>query len=146
MKPSGSTRVTDIYSLNTQVPTWCYAALPKRSESLIKSSILHQVTLTLWRSKSAILQAEGDLPGAAALVAPLRPNADDTSALEAQTYQAILERQPAAVIPRLKEILAKPDPALGYLNGELRFWLGWAQDSRATNWAPRKVGDTRAMK
>jgi tetratricopeptide (TPR) repeat protein len=24
--------------------------------------------------------------------------------------------------------LAKPDPALGYLNGELRFWLGWAQE------------------
>jgi serine/threonine-protein kinase len=24
--------------------------------------------------------------------------------------------------------LAKPDPALGYNNGELRFWLGWAQE------------------
>ena len=24
--------------------------------------------------------------------------------------------------------MAKPDPALGYLNGELRFWLGWAQE------------------
>ena len=32
------------------------------------------------------------------------------------------------MIPRLKEILAKPDPALGYINGELRFWLGWAQE------------------
>ena len=32
------------------------------------------------------------------------------------------------IIPRLKEILAKPDPALGYINGDLRFWLGWAQD------------------
>jgi hypothetical protein len=47
---------------------------------------------------------------------------------ETQIYQAILERQPAPVIPRLKEILAKPDPALGYFNGELRFWLGWAQE------------------
>jgi serine/threonine-protein kinase len=28
----------------------------------------------------------------------------------------------------LKEILAKPDPALGYHIGELRFWLGWAQE------------------
>jgi serine/threonine protein kinase/Flp pilus assembly protein TadD len=78
--------------------------------------------------KSAILQAEGDLPRASALVAPLRPNADDHTALETQVYQAILERQPAAVIPRLKGMLAKPDPALGYLNGELRFWLGWAQE------------------
>jgi serine/threonine-protein kinase len=24
--------------------------------------------------------------------------------------------------------LAKPDPALGYINGRLRFWLGWAQE------------------
>jgi tetratricopeptide (TPR) repeat protein len=24
--------------------------------------------------------------------------------------------------------LAKPDQALGYYNGELRFWLGWAQE------------------
>jgi tetratricopeptide (TPR) repeat protein len=43
-------------------------------------------------------------------------------------YQAILERRPGQIIPRLKEILAKPDPALGYINGELRFWLGWAQE------------------
>jgi TolB-like protein/class 3 adenylate cyclase/Tfp pilus assembly protein PilF len=78
--------------------------------------------------KAAMLQAEGDLPRAAALLAPLRPNADHTSALETQVYQAILERRPAQIISRLKEILAKPDPALGYHNGALRFWLGWAQD------------------
>jgi len=82
-------------------------------------------TLTV---KAAIAQAEGNLPRAAALLAPLNPNAADAAALETQVYQAILERQPAPVIPRLKEILAKPDPALGYFNGELRFWLGWAQD------------------
>jgi TolB-like protein/class 3 adenylate cyclase len=78
--------------------------------------------------KAAIAQAEGDLPRASALLAPLHPAADDTSALETQVYQAILERRPAQIIPRLKEILAKPDPALGYFNGELRFWLGWAQE------------------
>jgi tetratricopeptide (TPR) repeat protein len=48
--------------------------------------------------------------------------------VETQVYQAILERRPASIIPRLKEILAQPDPALGYINGELRFWLGWAQE------------------
>jgi TolB-like protein/Flp pilus assembly protein TadD len=79
-------------------------------------------------SKAAIAQAEGDLPRAAALLAPLHPNADDTSAVETQVYEAILERRPAQIIPRLKEILAKPDPALGYHIGELRFWLGWAQE------------------
>jgi TolB-like protein/Tfp pilus assembly protein PilF len=78
--------------------------------------------------KAAIAQAEGDLPRAATLLAPLHPNADDTGALETQVYQAILERRPAPVIPRLNEILAKPDPALGYGNGELHFWLGWAQE------------------
>src|SRR4051812_31104871 len=61
--------------------------------------------------KAAMLQAEGDLPRAAALLAPLRPNADHTSALETQVYQAILERRPAQIISRLKETLVKPDPA-----------------------------------
>ncbi|PYK88560.1 MAG: hypothetical protein DME40_12090 [Verrucomicrobia bacterium] len=78
--------------------------------------------------KAAIAQAEGDLPRAAALLAPLHPNADNLDALGTQVYQAILERRPAPVIPRLKEIMAKPDPALGYSNGELRFFLGWAQE------------------
>ncbi len=78
--------------------------------------------------KAAIAQAEGDLPRAAALLAPLRPAADLNQALETQVYQAILERGPAQIIPRLKEILAKPDPDLGYLNGGLRFWLGWAEE------------------
>ena len=79
--------------------------------------------------KAGIAQAEGDLGRAAALLAPLRPGGDDPSPLEAQTYQAILERRPAQIIPRLKEVLAKPDPALGSAYGELRFWLGWAQDA-----------------
>jgi tetratricopeptide (TPR) repeat protein len=78
--------------------------------------------------KAAIAQAQGDLPRASALLAPLRPAADDANNLETQVYQAILERRRAPIIPRLKEILAKPDPALGFINGELRFWLGWAQE------------------
>jgi len=88
--------------------------------------------------KAGIAQAEGDLPRAAALLAPLHPNADDTVALETQVYQGILERRPAPIIPRLKEILAKPDPALGYLNGELRFWLGWAQEVAGDNAAAQE--------
>src|SRR5437016_2953674 len=79
-------------------------------------------------NKAAIAQAEGDLPRASALLAPLHPAADDAGALETQVYQAILERHPAPIIPRLKEILTKPDPALGPINGVLRFWLGWAQE------------------
>src|SRR5205085_6562344 len=78
--------------------------------------------------KASIAQLEGDLPRAAALLAPLRPGPDDSPALETQVYQAILERNPGPMISRLKEVLAKPDPALGYFIGELRFWLGWAQE------------------
>jgi tetratricopeptide (TPR) repeat protein len=79
-------------------------------------------------AKAAIAQAEGDLPRASALLALIHPPADDPQALETQVYQAILERRPGQVISRLKEILIKPDPALGSINGELRFYLGWAQD------------------
>jgi TolB-like protein/Tfp pilus assembly protein PilF len=78
--------------------------------------------------KAGIAQGEGDLPRASALLAPLHPAADDPAALITQVYQAILERRPAQIIPRLKEILAKPDPALGYINSQLRFLLGWAQE------------------
>src|SRR5207245_2809066 len=59
--------------------------------------------------KAGIAQAEGDLPRAAAILAPLHPNADDAQALETQAYQAILERRPGPIIPQLKEILANPD-------------------------------------
>ena len=78
--------------------------------------------------KAGIAQAEGDLQRGAAILAPLHPNADDAQALETQVYQAILERRSGSMIPQLKEILANPNQALGYYNGELRFWLGWAQE------------------
>jgi serine/threonine-protein kinase len=76
---------------------------------------------------ASIAQAQGDLPRAASLLAPVHPNAQDFGAWEIQTYQAILERNPTPVIARLKEVLAKPDPAFGFYNGELRYWLGWTQ-------------------
>jgi TolB-like protein/class 3 adenylate cyclase/Tfp pilus assembly protein PilF len=77
--------------------------------------------------KAAVLQAQGNLSEAAALLAPLVPPSDDSITLEIQVYQAILERRSAPIIARLKEIVSKPDPALGYTNGELRFYLAWAQ-------------------
>ena len=107
-----------------------YVALRRFPEALRKFDQVLNITpddVDIPVAQAAIAQAEGDLPRAAALLAPLHPTAADTYALETQVYQAILERQPAQMIPQLKEILTKPDPALGYLNGELRFWLGWAQ-------------------
>jgi TolB-like protein/class 3 adenylate cyclase/Tfp pilus assembly protein PilF len=108
-----------------------YIALRRFPEALQKLDHVLDITpddLDTLATKAATAQAEGDLPRASALLAPLHPNADDSIALETQVYQAILERRPAPVIHRLKEILATPDPALGYYNGEYRFWLGWAQE------------------
>ena len=108
-----------------------YINLRRFPEALRKLDQVLNITpddLDTLAQKAAIVQAEGDLPGAASLLAPLHPAADDTGALETQIYQAILERNPAPVIPRLKEILAKPDPALSYFYGDLRFYLGWAQE------------------
>ncbi|MEO5717844.1 MAG: tetratricopeptide repeat protein, partial [Chthoniobacterales bacterium] len=77
--------------------------------------------------KGATAQAEGDLPKAAAFLAKVQPAAGDPTAWETVAYQAILERRPETVIPDLQKLLAQPDPDVSYLNGELRFWLGWAQ-------------------
>ena len=77
--------------------------------------------------KAAIAQAEGDLPRAAALLTLPRSSGDDSSTLGTRIYQATLERNPAQIIPRVKEELAKADPALDFHTAELRFWLGWAQ-------------------
>jgi TolB-like protein/class 3 adenylate cyclase/Flp pilus assembly protein TadD len=108
-----------------------YIALRRFPEALRKLDQVLNITpddVDTIAQKAGIAQAQGDLPRASALLAPLRPAADDPDPLIAQAYQAILEHRPAQIIPRLKDILAKPDPALGYLNGGLRFWLGWAQD------------------
>src|SRR5438552_341158 len=89
--------------------------------------------------KGAIAQAQGDLPRAASILTPLRPAAGDPTGWEQVSYQAILERRPAEIILRLKELLTSPDPNIGYLNGELRFWLGWAQEVADDNEAARET-------
>jgi len=106
----------------------CLRRFPEAQRKLDQALNIIPDAVDTLATKAAIAQAQGDLPRASALLAPLRPPADLTTALETQVYQAILERRPARMIPRLQEILAKPDPTLGYLNGELRFWLGWAQE------------------
>jgi serine/threonine-protein kinase len=118
-----------------------YIALRRFPEALQKFDQVLNITpddVDALAYKGAIAQAEGDLQRASALLTPLRPAANDTFALETQVYQAILERRPAQIISRLKDILAKPDPALGYHNGGLRFWLGWAQDVAGDHAAARE--------
>ena len=108
-----------------------YICLRRFPEALRKLDEVLNITpddLDTLALKAGIAQAEGDLPRAAALLAPLHPGGGNTGALETQAYQAILERRPGEVIPRLKEVLAKLDPALGYFHGDVRFWLGWTQE------------------
>ena len=108
-----------------------YIELRRFSDALRKLDQVLNITpdeVEIIALKAAIAQAEGDLSRASAILAPLRPGADHPGAVEIQVYQAILERRPAPMIARLKEILATPDPALAYISGELRFWLGWAQE------------------
>jgi tetratricopeptide (TPR) repeat protein len=110
---------------------YSYIMLRRFPEALRKLDQVLDITpddVDTLAAKAAIAQAEGDLPRASALLASCHPAADDPGALELQVYQAILEGHPVPIIPRLKEILATPDPALGFYNGELRFWLGWAQE------------------
>lgn len=108
-----------------------YITLRRFPEALLKFDLCLDIVpgdIDALIEKATIAQAEGDLTRAASLLAPLEPAAGDPTAWETIVYQAILERQPGQVIPRLQKILAEPDPQLGYLNGELRFWLGWAQE------------------
>src|SRR6267378_4283664 len=112
-KPSGWILLTLTCSRSTRFPISSFVVFPKRCESLIRFSISHRTT-SIRLAKADIAQAEGDLPRASALLAPLHPAADDTNVLEAQVYQAILERRPGQVISRVKDVLATPDQALGY--------------------------------
>jgi serine/threonine protein kinase/Tfp pilus assembly protein PilF len=118
-----------------------YVCLRRFPEALSKLEQILNITpddIDTLVLKARIAQAQGDLPRASALLAPLRLGADYANALETQVYQAILESRPAPVIAQLKEILAKPDQALGYYNGELRFWLGWAQEVAGDHAAARE--------
>jgi len=76
---------------------------------------------------ATVAQEEGDLKQAATLLAPLRPGADDVSAMETQVYQSILERKPRKMVTRLRDVLETANVGLEYNIGELRFWLGWAE-------------------
>ena len=108
-----------------------YIALRRFPEALRKLDLILEIVpndIDALVEKAAIAQAEGDLPQAATFLAKVQPAAGDPTAWETLAYQAILEHRPAEIISRLKELLANPDPDLGYLNGELRFWLGWVHE------------------
>src|SRR5438093_2050080 len=97
-----------------------YVCLRRFPEALSKLEQILNITpddIDTLVLKARIAQAEGDLPRASALLAPLRLGADYANALETQVYQAILESRPTAVTAQLKAVLAQPDQASGCDNG-----------------------------
>ena len=107
----------------------CHRRFRKALRKLDEALNITPDDLNILVAKAGIAQAEGDLPRASALLARLHFTAEDIEGPETQAYQAILEGRPASAIPLLKNVLSKPDPALGYFNAVLRFWLGWAQEA-----------------
>ena len=80
-----------------------YTDLRRFPEALRKLDQVLDITLDdidAFARKAGIADAEGDLPRASAILAPLHPTAVDTNALETQAYHAILERRPAVMIAR----------------------------------------------
>ncbi len=137
----GNWNKSEVYFNEAEKHARSYVCLRRFPEALSKLEQILNITpddIDTLVLKARIAQAEGDLPRASALLAPLRLGADYANALETQVYQAILESRTAAVIAQLKEILAKPDQTLGYYNGELRFWLGWAQEVAGDNAGARE--------
>jgi serine/threonine protein kinase/Tfp pilus assembly protein PilF len=111
-----------------------YICLRRFPEALRKLDQVLNITpddVSILEMKAVVAQAEGDLPRAAALLTPPHSNAGDSSSLGGRIYQAILERNPAQMIPRVKEELAKLDPASDFHVGGRRFWLGWLQELAA---------------
>src|SRR5437667_1015512 len=84
----------DVYLLTQHAST--YICLRRFPEALRKLDQVLDITpddLDTLVLKAGIAQAQGDLPRAAALLAPLHPSSDNTGALLTQVYQAILERR-----------------------------------------------------
>ena len=107
---------------------WCLRRFSEAMRKFDQALNIAPGDLNILVQKAAITQAEGDLPHASALLARLHFSAANIEGLQTLVYQAILERRTAPVIPLVRDILANPDPASGYFNGELRFFLGWAQE------------------
>lgn len=108
-----------------------YALLRRFPQALRKVDEVLNITpddMDTLALKASILQGQGELQGAEALLASLRPGVDNPFVIETQTYQAILERRSSEIVVRLKDLLSNSSPASGYFTGELRFWLGWAEE------------------
>ena len=126
-KPSGSTRATFTCSPSTRFPISIFVVSPKRCESLIRFSILHRTTSIRSCERRLLHKPRAIFHGLRRFSlrstrAPTIPAVGNTS------LPGDPGAPPCSNHRSAKGNTAKPDPALGYINGELRFWLGWAQE------------------
>jgi serine/threonine protein kinase/Tfp pilus assembly protein PilF len=108
----------------------------RKSDQILNIAPDNLNTLAL---QAAIAQAEGDLTRASSLLGRLRPSAADTGVILTNVYQSILERQPMKIISSLREVLGAHEPAATNFAGELRFWLGWAEQMAGDHSAAEKT-------
>jgi adenylate cyclase len=81
----------------------------------------------LTMDRAFIAQCEGDLDRARRFLAQVQIKPDNFVGVQTQVRQNILERNPAAAVTFLQQVLAHPDPTIPRGNAEYRVSLGWAQ-------------------
>jgi TolB-like protein/class 3 adenylate cyclase/Tfp pilus assembly protein PilF len=81
----------------------------------------------LTMDRASIAQCEGDLDRARRFLAQVQIKPDNFVGVQTQVRQNILERNPAAAVTFLQQVLAHPDPTIPRGNAEYRVSLGWAQ-------------------
>ena len=115
-----------------------FAVSPRRCESLIRCSILHRMTPTPLRRRPVLHKLRATFRGlvCSSLHCIRLPTtrAPWKYKFTRRSWNVALHE----MISLLSEMLANPDPALGYNNGELRFWLGWAQQVAGDHAAAQK--------
>jgi tetratricopeptide (TPR) repeat protein len=81
----------------------------------------------LTMDRAFIAQSGGDLDRARHFLTQIQIKPDNFVGIQTQVRQNILERNPAAAVTRLQQVLAHPDPKIPRGNAEFRVALGWAQ-------------------
>jgi TolB-like protein/Flp pilus assembly protein TadD/class 3 adenylate cyclase len=92
----------------------------------------------LTMDRAFIAQCEGDLDRARRFLAQVQIKPDNFVGVQTQGRQNILERNPAAAVTFLEQVLAHPDPTIPRGNAEYRVSLGWAQKLAGDETAARR--------
>jgi len=92
----------------------------------------------LTMDRAFIAQCEGDLDRARRFLAQVQIKPDNFVGVQTQVRQNILERNPAAAVTFLQQVLAHPDPTIPRGNAEYRVSLGWAQKLASDEAAARQ--------